>query len=62
LNKKEEKKDNCLNGAGEYIIMAGLGASDVGQISDLVARKISDNGVRKMNCLAVAGAGIEKSI
>jgi uncharacterized metal-binding protein len=58
----EEKKDNCLCGAGEYIVMACSGASDVGQISDLVARKLRDNGVRKMNCLAVVGAGIEKSI
>jgi len=58
----EEKKDNCLCGAGDYIVMACSGASDVGQISDLVARKLRDNGVRKMNCLAVVGAGIEKSI
>ncbi|MCD6366348.1 MAG: putative zinc-binding protein [Bacteroidales bacterium] len=58
----EDKKDNCLCGAGEYIVMACSGASDVGQISDLVARKLRENGVRKMNCLAVVGAGIEKSI
>lgn len=58
----ETKKQNCLCGAGEYIVMACSGASDVGQISDLVARKLHNNGVRKMNCLAVVGAGIEKSI
>lgn len=58
----EEKKENCLCGASEYIVMACSGASDVGHISDLVARKLSSNGVRKMNCLAVVGAGIEKSI
>mgnify|MGYP005838955011 CR=1 FL=1 len=58
----DEKKDNCLCGAGDYIVMACSGASDVGQISDLVARKLSSNGVRKMNCMAVVGAGIEKSI
>lgn len=57
-----EKQNECLCGAGEYIVMACSGASDVGQISDLVARKLRDNGVRKMNCLAVVGAGIEKSI
>lgn len=58
----ESKKANCLCGADNYIVMACSGASDVGQISDLVARRLSDNEVRKMNCLAVVGAGIDKSI
>jgi len=58
----KDKNENCLCGAGDYIVMACSGASDVGQISDFVARKLRDNGVRKMNCLAVVGAGIEKSI
>ena len=56
-----EKKD-CLCGAGEYMVLACSGASDIGHVSDLVARKLRDEGVRKMNCLAVVGAGIEKSI
>lgn len=34
----------------------------MGHISDLVARKLSTEGVRKMNCLAVVGAGITNSI
>jgi len=58
----ENKKNNCLCGAAEYMVLACSGASDVGQITDLVARKLHDNKVRKMNCLAVVGAGIEKSI
>ncbi|RLD67867.1 MAG: zinc-binding protein [Bacteroidetes bacterium] len=58
----ETKKQNCLCGAGDYIVMACSGASDVGQIADLVARKLRDNGVSKMNCLAVVSTGIEKSI
>ena len=58
----ETKKEDCLCGSGEYIVMACSGASDVGQISDLVARKLRDNGVRKMNCLVVVGAGIVQSI
>jgi uncharacterized metal-binding protein len=59
---EKKQNGNCLCGAGDYIVMACSGASNVGQISDLVARKLRDNGVRKMNCLAVVGAGIEKSI
>jgi len=42
--------------------MACLGAYNLGQITDLVARKLRDKNVRKMHCLAVVGAGIEKSI
>jgi uncharacterized metal-binding protein len=58
----DKKQADCLCGSGDYIVMACSGASDVGQVSDLVARELRDNGVRKMNCLAVVGAGIEKSI
>jgi uncharacterized metal-binding protein len=59
-----EKTNNapCLCGVSEYMVLACSGACDLGQITDLVARKLRDNGVRKMNCLAVVGAGIEKSI
>ncbi len=56
------EKGGCLCGTGEYIVMACSGACDLGQITDAVARKLMDSGVRKMNCLAVVGAGIEKSI
>ena len=58
----ETMKSECLCGTGEYIVFACSGACDLGQITDLVARKLRDNNVRKMNCLAVVGAGIEKSI
>ncbi len=56
-----EKKD-CSCNASQKMVMACSGASDLGHISDIVARKLRDNSVRKMNCLAVVGAGIEKSI
>jgi len=58
----ENQKENCLCGSGELMVLACSGASDVGHLTDLVARKLRDDGVRKMNCLAVIGAGIEKSI
>lgn len=56
------KKSGCLCGVDEYMVLACSGACDLGQVTDLVARKLRDNGVRKMNCLAVVGAGIEPSI
>ena len=56
------KNYKCLCGESDYLVLACSGASDVGKITDLVARKLSKEGVRKMNCLAVVGAGIEKSI
>ncbi len=57
-----KKEENCLCGGGDYVVMACSGASDLGQISDLVARRLHSNGVRKMSCLAIVGAGIEPSI
>lgn len=60
MNNSE--KQSCSCGSGEYIVMACSGASDLGYISDQVARKLSRNKVRKMNCLAMVGAGIEEKI
>lgn len=59
-----EKTDNspCLCGVSEYMVLACSGACDLGQITHQVARQVRDNGVRKMNCQSVVGAGIEKSI
>lgn len=58
----EIKDKACLCGSGEYIVVACSGACDLGQISDIVARRLRDNKVRKMNCLAAVGAGIEPTI
>lgn len=59
---ENQEKSSCLCGVSEYMVLDCSGACDLGQIIDIVARKLRDNGVRKMNCLAVVGAGIEKSI
>lgn len=53
---------NCLCGSSEYISFSCSGASDLGQVSDLVARKLRDDGTRKMNCLAMVAAAYQKSI
>lgn len=58
----ETKSNNCCCGSDSYYVLSCSGACDVGHISDLVARKLSNEGVRKMNCLAVVGAGISSSI
>lgn len=59
---ENKEKDSCLCGVSEYMVLACSGSCDLGQVTDIVARKLRDNKVRKMNCLAVVGAGIEKSI
>jgi len=59
-NSNEEK--SCLCGSADYMVLACSGACDLGQITDLVARKLRDNKVRKMSCLALVGAGIQPSI
>lgn len=56
------EKKNCLCGAGEYIVLSCSGASDLGYIADQVARKLSRNNVRKMNCLTVAATGDNEKI
>jgi uncharacterized metal-binding protein len=57
-----EKKCLCSCSSGEKIVMSCSGASDLGQFSDLIARKLHQKGRRKMNCLAVVGAGNKRSI
>lgn len=43
-------------------VFACSGAADLGEISDLVARKLHRDGVRQMKCLAFIGAGIQDMI
>ena len=59
---KTKENKNCLCRSDSEYVLSCSGACDVGHISDLVARKLSSEGVRKMNCLAVVGAGITNSI
>lgn len=48
---------NCLCNGGEFVVLACSGASDVGHLTDLVARRLRDNNQRSMKCLAMAAAG-----
>jgi uncharacterized metal-binding protein len=57
-----QNSKSCLCGNGEYIVIACSGACDLGQISDLVARKLRDNKIRKMNCLAAVAADVKPTI
>lgn len=58
-----EKKNQCTCNTSETkIVFACSGASDLGMITDLVSKRLHIAGKRKMNCLAVVGAGIKKSI
>ncbi|MBK8807541.1 MAG: putative zinc-binding protein [Bacteroidales bacterium] len=59
---ESNEKKTCLCGNGEYIVVACSGACDLGQVTDLVARKLRDNKIRKMNCLAAVGADIQPTI
>lgn len=44
------------------MVITCSGACDLGQISDLVARKLRDNKIRKMNCLAAVAADVKPTI
>ncbi len=58
----ETNKPKCSCNQIGATVLACSGASDVGQISDLIARKLRDSGVFNMSCLALVGAGVESSI
>jgi len=58
----DQRKEACLCGIGEYIVITCSGACDLGLIADTVARKLRDNKVRKMNCLAAVGADVKPTI
>ena len=61
METKETKK-GCVCGNGEYIVIACSGACDLGQVTDIVARKLRDNKIRKMNCLAAVAADVQPTI
>jgi uncharacterized metal-binding protein len=52
------EKSNVCNG-GPILIFACSGAADVGEISDRAARKLSEDGIGAMFCLAGVGGRIE---
>jgi uncharacterized metal-binding protein len=58
IQKKMENlnQNKCSCNSGEYIVISCSGASDVGYLSDLIARKLRDNNQRSMKCLALVGA------
>ena len=46
-NMETKEKPSCLCGTSEYNVVSCSGASDLGHLSDLVARRLRDNKVRK---------------
>jgi uncharacterized metal-binding protein len=58
----KEKTGDCLCGSQDNLVFSCSGASDLGQVTDIVARRLQIYGLRKMNCLSVIGANIENSI
>ncbi|MBP1645267.1 MAG: hypothetical protein H6Q16_842 [Bacteroidetes bacterium] len=52
-----ESNEKCLCNTGSFNVVCCSGASDLGHLSDIIARKLSSNKVRRMNCLAVIANG-----
>jgi uncharacterized metal-binding protein len=50
-HKMEEKPCSCSDKT-EKVVLSCSGQSDLGELSDLVARKVRNNGLRTMKCLA----------
>ena len=57
----ENKKCSCKDNTAKTVF-ACSGAADLGEVSDLVARKMHRDGVRQMKCLAFIGGGIQDMI
>lgn len=49
---------NCACGGAPTLIFACSGASDVGEIADHAARRLRDQGIGKMYCLAGIGGKV----
>ena len=57
----ENVTGSCKKSAAKTIF-ACSGAADLGEVSDLVARKLHRSGERQMKCLAFIGGGIQDMI
>ena len=57
----ENKSCSCKDNAAKTVF-ACSGAADLGEVTDLVARKLHREGVRQMKCLAFIGGGIQDMI
>ena len=60
--ESKEIKTGCSCSESDRIVVSCSGACDLGQLSDLVARRLRDNKVRKMNCLAAVAADVKPTI
>jgi uncharacterized metal-binding protein len=57
-----EKKTCSCNENAVKTVFSCSGAADLGEISDLVARKLHKDQIRQMKCLAFVSAGITEMI
>ncbi len=58
----KKKTSPCCSSKNGCYVIACSGACDLGNIADHVARKLTREGLRKMHCLALVGAGIDEPI
>lgn len=57
-----EKNSSGCDKQSNKVVFACSGAADVGELTDLVARKMNKEKLAQMKCLAFVGAGIPKMI
>jgi len=57
-----DNKDCSCKDDAVKTVFACSGAADLGEVSDLVARKLHCDGIRQMKCLAFIGGGIQNMI
>lgn len=55
-----EQKPKCACGQFQKLIFACCGGSDVGELTDLAARKLTKDGIGQMYCTAGVGGRVSK--
>ena len=58
MAKTDEKQESCASGLAPNVVLACSGASDVGELTDLAARKLAAEGVATMLGLAGISGGV----
>lgn len=55
----DNKQSGCCSGVAKPIVLTCSGASNLGRMADLAARKMTADGIAQMSCLAGVAGGVD---
>lgn len=56
---KDSNQGGCCSGVAKPIVLTCSGASNLGRMADLAARKMTADGIAQMSCLAGVAGGVD---